>query len=141
MIESFATALPAAVNPLFSPLNLCARCWHSPRYWQQRPWSLSSGGSFQSTTPEGGKYLVIVPPDRAIRASAAQKLGPARQLALYTKVMEMKRKNAPITWITTLALLVSLCAGLTFSQSTAAQKIDREISNTDANYPLLSKYA
>src|SRR6266404_7670799 len=64
-------------------------------------------------------------------------------LRRFTRMIKMKRKQAPITtWITTLALLISMCAGLTFSQRTSAQKIDREVaSRTDAKYPLLSKYA
>ena len=55
----------------------------------------------------------------------------------------MKKRKAPVTaWITTLALLVSMFAGLTFSQRTSAQKTNREItSQADVKYPLLSKYA
>jgi len=42
-----------------------------------------------------------------------------------TEMMKMKRKHAPsVTWITTLALLLSMCASLTFSQRTAAQSSD-----------------
>ena len=59
----------------------------------------------------------------------------------------MKRKNAPVTWITTLALLLSMCASLTFSQRTAAQSGDvpasqsAERDQAGVNYPTLSKYA
>src|SRR5437588_7874485 len=58
-------------------------------------------------------------------------------------MMKMKKRKAPVTaWITTLALLVSMFAGLTFSQRTSAQKTNREItSQADVKYPLLSKYA
>ena len=61
-----------------------------------------------------------------------------------------KTKQAPVvTWITTLALLVSMCAGLTFSQrasaqasqenQTASERDARSQANTD--YPALTKYA
>ncbi len=63
----------------------------------------------------------------------------------------MKRKtHAPaITWITTLALLVSMCASFMFSSHAAAQSNkDKEAATqlqaretSNANYPMLSKYA
>src|SRR5215831_4428458 len=54
----------------------------------------------------------------------------------------MTRKYAPATTvITTVALLISMCASLTFSRRTAAQ-VDVPLTNKEANeYPLLSKYA
>src|SRR5438270_4910348 len=59
--------------------------------------------------------------------------------------MNMKRRQAPaITWITTLALLVSMCASLTFSQRTSAQSTKDKINQqqpAEGSYPLLSKYA
>src|SRR5260370_35886550 len=62
----------------------------------------------------------------------------------------MKRKThaSAITWITTLALLVSMCASFMFSSNAAAQSNkDKETTQlqaretSDANYPMLSKYA
>ena len=54
----------------------------------------------------------------------------------------MKKRNAPaITWITTFALLLSMCAGLTFSQRTAAQSENPNAGRTDVRYPTLSQYA
>src|SRR6266852_4206905 len=57
----------------------------------------------------------------------------------------MKKKNAPaVTWITTLALLLSTCASLTFSQRTAAQSnfsaSQRAEVVADKKFPILSKY-
>ena len=64
---------------------------------------------------------------------------------------KIKRKShAPaITWITALALLVSICASFMFSSHAAAQSNkDKETATqlqaretSDANYPMLSKYA
>src|SRR5437016_8411460 len=64
---------------------------------------------------------------------------------------KMKRKtHAPaITWITTLVLLVSMCASFMFSSQAAAQSNkDKEAATqlqaretSNANYPMLSKYA
>src|SRR5436190_8674334 len=54
----------------------------------------------------------------------------------------MKRKYAPLTTVmTTVALLASMCAGLTLSQSTSAH-VDPSIVNKGANeFPVLSKYS
>src|ERR1043166_4114905 len=54
----------------------------------------------------------------------------------------MNKKDAPATtFITMVALLLSMCASLTFSQRAAAQidapKMNKEVSD----YPLLAKYA
>src|SRR5438874_3832847 len=54
----------------------------------------------------------------------------------------MKKRNAPaLTWITTFALLLSVCAGLTFSQRTAAQSEKANLEQNAVQYPNLSKYA
>jgi ATP-dependent Clp protease ATP-binding subunit ClpB len=54
-------------------------------------------------------------------------------------MMTMNRKYAPATTIvTTLALLMSMCAGLTFSQRALANS---ESSVNKTEYPLLTKYA
>src|SRR6266404_3503396 len=60
----------------------------------------------------------------------------------------MKKKNsAAVTWITTLALLLSTCASLTFSQRSAAQSVNHlsgqrvERDPAEKSFPLLSKYA
>src|SRR5215471_5585048 len=54
----------------------------------------------------------------------------------------MKRRYAPITTvITTVAILISMCASLTFSQHSAAQA-DVSGSSKGANeFPILSRYA
>src|SRR5213080_4423384 len=63
-------------------------------------------------------------------------------LAVAAQGRRMKKKNPPaITWITTFALLLSVCAGLTFSQRTAAQSEKANAERTDVRYPTLSKYA
>src|SRR3989440_1245248 len=68
--------------------------------------------------------------------------GPAIPLALVAQGRRMKKRNAAaITWITTFALLLSVCAGLTFSQRTAAQSEKANAERTDVRYPNLSKYA
>src|SRR4029077_12775199 len=63
---------------------------------------------------------------------------------------EMKTHKYPqvVTWLTMVAILVSMCAGLTFGRRAAAQSneqaqatSDREIETTDSQYPVLSKYA
>src|SRR5438105_12528398 len=64
---------------------------------------------------------------------------------------KIKRKShAPaITWITALALLVSMCASFMFSSHAAAQSNKNKETDTqlqaretsDTNYPMLSKYA
>src|ERR1041385_5161191 len=54
----------------------------------------------------------------------------------------MKNRNAPITtWITIFALLLSMCAGLTLSQRTAAQSEKPNPEQSALQYPSLSKYA
>ena len=54
----------------------------------------------------------------------------------------MKRKYAPpTTLIITFALLVSMCAGLTFSQRTSAQSNTLLVSDSVSDYPVLSRYA
>ena len=58
--------------------------------------------------------------------------------------MEMKtmKKTAPVvTWITMTAVLVSMCAGLIFSQRTNAQSGAQGRGVTDNKYPTLAKYA
>ena len=56
--------------------------------------------------------------------------------------MNMKRKYAPATTlIVTFALLVSMCASLTFSQRTSAQSNSTGANQTVNEFPLLSKYA
>src|SRR5438067_2443347 len=63
-------------------------------------------------------------------------------LAEADRGRRMKKRNAPaITWITAFALLLSVCAGLTFSQRTAAQSEKANAERTDVRYPNLSKYA
>src|SRR4051812_5503185 len=54
----------------------------------------------------------------------------------------MKRRLAPLTTvITTVALLISMFASMTFSQRSAAQ-VDPSLTNKGANeFPVLSKYA
>src|SRR5207253_26404 len=71
--------------------------------------------------------------------------------AKLTGKMFMKRRKQTLVvkWITTIALLVSMCASFTFSQRTTAQSSQGTKSagqrdpsvqgNTD--YPVLSKYA
>src|SRR5882762_2269586 len=53
------------------------------------------------------------------------------------------KRTPVITWITTFAVLVSLCASLTFSQRSTAQSGDQSQNRnaTDNKYPTLSKYA
>ena len=53
------------------------------------------------------------------------------------------KRTPVITWITTFAVLVSLCASLTFSQRSTAQSSDQSENRnaTDNKYPTLSKYA
>lgn len=61
----------------------------------------------------------------------------------------MKRTKTPlVTWITTAALLISMCASLTFSQRTRAHANNRVTrtqsgtgSTTNSSYPMLAKYA
>src|SRR2546423_7407923 len=52
-----------------------------------------------------------------------------------------KRKAPALTWIATFALLLSMCASLTFSQRTTAQSEKANAERTDVRYPTLSKYA
>src|SRR6185436_6023484 len=53
----------------------------------------------------------------------------------------MNKKYAPATTIiTTLALLISMCASLTFSQRTSAST-DPSVNKGVTEYPVLSKYA
>src|SRR6185503_9517517 len=69
------------------------------------------------------------------------KLGPVIASRRLTRMETMKRKYAPATTIvTTVALLVSMCASLTFSQRTFANA-DPLVSKGASEYPLLSKYA
>src|ERR1044071_689756 len=57
------------------------------------------------------------------------------------KMRMTTKKQAPfVTWIVTLALMVSTCATLTLNQRTNAQSERRELHN-QSNSPLLSKYA
>ena len=59
------------------------------------------------------------------------------------------KKHAPIvSWLTTTALLLSMCVGLTFSQRSSAQVYqayedgtNAETSQTAPDYPALAKYA
>ncbi|HEY0348276.1 MAG TPA: S8 family serine peptidase, partial [Pyrinomonadaceae bacterium] len=54
----------------------------------------------------------------------------------------MKRKHAPATTlIIAFALLVSMCAGLTFSQRTSAQSNTPLVGDSVSDYPVLSRYA
>src|ERR1051326_4448478 len=54
----------------------------------------------------------------------------------------MKKRNSPaITWITTCALLLSMCASLTLGQRTAAQSGKPDPEQSALQYPNLSKYA
>src|SRR6266404_3343350 len=62
--------------------------------------------------------------------------------------MNMMKRTPVVTWITTAAVLFSMCAGLTFSRGTAAQNgsdrlpTGREtLAAVDVKYPTLSKYA
>src|SRR6476620_10830054 len=56
--------------------------------------------------------------------------------------MERKRKYAPATTlIITFALLVSMCASLTFSQHTSAQSNSPLINDSVSDFPMLSRYA
>src|SRR5437667_3911092 len=61
--------------------------------------------------------------------------------------MEKNMKRTPLaTWLTITALLVSACAGLTFSPRTRAQSGEKRtttetFSAADNKYPTLSKYA
>src|SRR5580765_4377843 len=56
-------------------------------------------------------------------------------------MMTMNRKHAPATRIlTTMALLVSMCASLTFSQRTSANA-DPLVNKSASEYPVLSRYA
>src|SRR2546425_8241425 len=56
--------------------------------------------------------------------------------------MNMKRTYAPATTlIVTFALLVSMCASLTFSHRTSAQSNSTGANQTANEFPLLSKYA
>ena len=65
------------------------------------------------------------------------------------KKIKRKTPASAITWITALALLVSMCASFMFSSHAAAQSNkDKETAaqiqaheTSDANYPVLSKYA
>src|SRR5258708_7041253 len=62
--------------------------------------------------------------------------------------MEKMKRTPVVTWITIAAVLVSMCASLTFSQRTTAQSDKKRtaLQNSarvaaDSRYPILSKYA
>ena len=62
--------------------------------------------------------------------------------------MEKMKRTPVVTWITTAAVLVSMCASLTFSQRTTAQSDKKRTAPqnstrfaTDSRYPILSRYA
>src|ERR1044072_6468730 len=57
------------------------------------------------------------------------------------RMRTMNRRNAPTTTVVTaLALLVSMCVSLTFSQRTSANA-DQSSNNEGNEFPVLSKYA
>src|SRR5436305_1637019 len=63
-------------------------------------------------------------------------------LAEADRGKRMKKRTPPvITWITTFALLLSMCATLTLSQRTAAQSEKANLEQSAVQYPNLSKYA
>jgi len=63
--------------------------------------------------------------------------------------MKRSKQTSVVTWITTLAVLVLMCASLTFSQRTTAQSSQETKTASQRNtsvqdnsdYPVLSKYA
>src|ERR1051325_9829587 len=126
--------------------------WHAPRNCRDRRWSLSTRSLFQIGSPKASTdqqwHYMHRFPDRASEQTSTGcsiKLGPASYSAGdITRMKKMKRKHAPaMTWLTTLALLVSMCASLTFNQRTSAQSNQevKQLNQTDVSYPVLSKYA
>src|SRR5438874_3234078 len=96
------------------------------------PWSLS-------TWPCSFKSLID---EHSSRTRSGEIIG--------MRITMKRQKHAPIvTWFTTSALLVSVCAGLVFNQPTAAQSHEpsQSASQRDArsraaaDYPALAKYA
>src|SRR5438270_1054176 len=78
-------------------------------------------------------------PDRASEAGIQARPFP---LAVAAQGRRMKKRNAPaITWIATFALLLSMCAGLTFSQRAAAQSEKANLEQGAPQHQNLSKYA
>src|SRR5580765_5148794 len=134
-------------------LNPRDRKWHTPRNCLERPWSPSTRPLFQNGFAEAvltnrRMALLAVSPDlneRGCEHWLLKKLGPvAITPADITRMTTMNRKQAPaITWLTTLALLVSMCASLTFSQRAAAQSNQeaKQTKQIEVSYPVLSRYA